>query len=106
MVQEVGIQNWKSIEESDLQEDLEAEWKEYTNILKHSDIHLNDQDDEFRWSRNKVTWMLIANIRYEDKIREDLGEECQWWWKVVWNLESPLKYKIFVWISLENRILT
>jgi hypothetical protein len=85
---------------------LVEEWTNYTNLLKHNAIVLKDQDDELKWSLNKSSWVLTTKLGYKAKINEGLGDVSQWWWKLVWKLACPLKIRIFLWISLANKILT
>jgi hypothetical protein len=36
----------------------------------------------------------------------DSMDERVWWWELICKLESPLKTRIFLWITLSNKILT
>ena len=34
------------------------------------------------------------------------GGEIQWWWKKLWQIQSPLKTVITKWLALSNKLLT
>jgi hypothetical protein len=39
-------------------------------------------------------------------MEEGLVKERVWWWFVVWKLECALKPTIFLWLALDDKILT
>ena len=57
-------------------------------------------------SKNKVLGVLITKLGFEARMVEDQRGDMLWWWKVVWNLENLFKTRIFLWLSLKNKILT
>jgi hypothetical protein len=49
---------------------------------------------------------VIAKTRCTAKMDEEVREEKIWWWKANWKLDSPLKTKFFLLLTLDNKILT
>jgi hypothetical protein len=71
----------------DLDREKVYEWNFYVRILT---------------SRNGEYTM---NLGYREKMEEEM-EGKSWWSSVVWKLESPFRAKIFMWLALDNKILT
>jgi hypothetical protein len=59
-----------------------------------------------KWSKNRGNSEYTAKLGYKAKMEKEMERETSWWWPVVWKLENPLKAKIFMWLALENKILT
>jgi hypothetical protein len=36
---------------------------------------------------------------------EDRGDRA-WWWRVIWKFKCPLKAQIFMWLAMNNKVLT
>jgi hypothetical protein len=52
---------------------------------------LEEHDDELKWSKNKVVWVLTTKLGYEAKIEEEIRDERLSRWRVIWKLESNFK---------------
>ena len=74
--------------------------------MKHDAINLSDQEDKFKWSKNKGSGIYTAKLGYATRMKEDDDGEKKWWWKNNWKLNFPLKTKTFLWLALSNKILT
>jgi hypothetical protein len=64
---------------------------------------LNDQEDKFKWSKNKGSWIYTTKLGYAAKMEENDEGEKKWWWKNNWKLKFPLKTRTFLWLALSTK---
>jgi hypothetical protein len=82
------------------------EWTNFTKGLVNVGIKLNDEEDNLMWSWDTKQGQVNAKLAYEVQVMEDMGEEPKFWYSKIWRWQIPLKVKLFVWLLLEQKILT
>jgi len=48
----------------------------------------------------------VPKLGYKALAQEGREDHYIWWWKIIWKLKFPPKYRIFMWPSLYNKALT
>ena len=67
-------------------------WNEYLRLLEINCVILEDDiKDKLIWTRNDEDGELTAKKGYEVSILEKFSGERAWWWKVLWECNSPIK---------------
>ena len=98
---------WKSSKQLGLEEGPREEWEEYVTMLKSNFIHLEEtREDKLVWTKNPVNGDFTAKLGYKTWAEEKFQGETKEWWKQLWKAKGPLKAKITLWQSLNNKILT
>ena len=59
-------------------------------------------EDIIKWSKNKETSKYITKLGYSSRVEELQSKEIVWWCKIVRNLESPPKSRLFLWLPWDN----
>jgi len=91
-----GREGWKSTDSLGLEGELVEEWNHYIELLLTNFISLDEEIlDEY-----------ITELGYK-ACREAMhvGPK-KWWWGYLWKFNSPLKYKITLWMALNNKFWT
>jgi hypothetical protein len=60
----------------------------------------------YLWSWDTKRGQVNANQAYKVQLLEDMEEEPMYWYNELWKWQLPLKVKLFIWLMLEQRILT
>jgi hypothetical protein len=81
------------------------EWINYTKGLVSVGTHLNDEKDILLWSWD-TKQEVNAKLTYKVQVMEGREVETKFWYSEIWEWKLPLKVKLFVWLLLEQRILT
>ena len=98
---------WKSSKDLGLEEGQKEEWEEYVSLLKSSFIHLEEEkDDKLVQTKNPVNGDFTAKQGYKIWAWEQHQGEKMNWWKKLWKAEGPLKDKLTLWLTLNNKLLT
>ena len=58
------------------------------------------------WTKNIINGDVMAKLGYTTWSLEKYQGEKLDWWKKVWKCEGPLKDKITLWLTLNNKLLT
>jgi len=45
-------------------------------------------------------------LGYKVICKDAVSEEPVWWWKKIWKYKYPLKTRIYMWLALDNKVLT
>ena len=98
--------NWKSTIFPNLNLQIQEEWNGYIQNLKACGFTLNYQDDILYWSWNTSDGSLFATLDYEAITTSLCSLGNNWWYRILWKWNLPLKLKLFGWCCLENKILT
>ena len=76
-------------------------------MLKSNFIYLEEaRGHKLVWTKNPVNGDFTAKLGYKTWAEENFQGETKEWWKQLWKAEGPLKAKITLWLSLNNKILT
>ena len=80
--------------------------KNYRNHLLHADIVLNEKIDELTWlGDDKSSLISVINV-YNTLSYKFWPEKVVGWRNQLWKWSCPLKLKLFIWLLLEDKILT
>jgi hypothetical protein len=102
----LSFTRWKKEESLGLEGELKEEWTNYIKGLVSSGIELNNEKDRLMWSWDTKKGQVNAKQAYKVQVLEDMEEETKYWYSEIWNWQLPLKVKLFIWLLLEQRILT
>lgn len=75
-----------------------------TQGLFDSTIKLKPQQDTLVWSRIPKNGLYTACLGYTTTFLAGHLEE-PWWWKKIWKIKAPMKARLFLWLSLSNKVL-
>ena len=89
-----------------LEGDLKYEWNNYVKGLVSLGIELNKDKYLLMWSWDTKSGQVSAKKAYEVQMMEVIETELVFWYNDLWKLQFPLKVKLFMWLLLEQRILT
>ena len=83
------------------------EWNRFLNLLVTNHVHLGSSPDKLVWTKNPKTRQFTARLGYQATMEEQAaGGEIHWWWKKLWQIQSPLKTIITKWLALSDKLLT
>ena len=97
-------QAWLSVEEMGFEEVDRILWERYTKSLHESHISLKDRKDNLLWSINVVGGNYVLGLDYRMIRKEDDLPNHEWWTKVIWKLQCPMKTKLLLWLALSRNI--
>jgi hypothetical protein len=103
----IGRSDWKSAEMLKM-EGVEVDiWHSYVAALKPNFILLNEEEEDYLfWSRDDKCGTFSAKKGYKVLAKEAFEGEVLWWWKFIWDQMLLIKYKILLWVTMENKVLT
>ena len=58
------------------------------------------------WTKNSINGDFTAKLGYKTWVGENFQGEMEEWCKQLWTAEGPLKAKVTLWLTLNNKILT
>lgn len=97
---------WPSAVSIDLPFPLGIEWELYRLRLIDSGIFLQNLPDRLIWSANTSLGTVTAPLAYEYLLVDSDDREVTGVDKLIWNNTLPLKIGCFIWLCLQNKILT
>jgi hypothetical protein len=98
--------SWKKAELLGLDGELREEWNFFLKGLIGSGFELNSDKDTLLWSWDTKGGQVSAKKAYEVQMMETVEVEQNFWYVDLWTWQLPLKVKLFIWLMLEQRILT
>lgn len=75
-------------------------------MLRCTDISLRHEDDAISWTWNKFLGVITIKFAYEALVEQNVKAYPKWWFTTIWKLQIPVKIILFVWLSLQDRILS
>jgi hypothetical protein len=99
-------QSWVHSVELGLEADFADEWDSYRRHLIDSGIKLVDMPDELIWTGGDKSGQITVKNVYEALSNKIWNYKIGGWRRIMWTWDCPLKLKLFVWLSVENKILT
>jgi hypothetical protein len=92
---------------SDLQLNLEhwAEWDNFAQLLKDSGVYLKAKADSLLWTGGDRSDRITAKNVYNALAAFSWNTSIASWRQRIWKASCPLKYKLFSWLMLENKLL-
>ena len=85
--------------------EMAYEWNKYFTGLRHRRIRLFEAEYSIVWSWENEEYVSAKSL-YEAISYICTNYNKKWWYKKIWKWHLPLKLKCFLWLCLENRILT
>jgi hypothetical protein len=85
---------------------LAEEWEDYQKALCHAGIQLRNNCDELCWVGGDSSGRISAKNIYLALAKTFWPNPVEGWRKHLWKWDLTPKIKLFIWLSLENRILT
>jgi hypothetical protein len=98
--------SWKKDEILGLVGEQKEEWNNFIKGLVGSGFDLNSDKDTLLWSWDTKGGQVNAKQAYEVQMMENVEVEPNYWYVELWTWQLPLKVKLFIWLMLEQRILT
>lgn len=89
-----------------LSSSLGCEWDDYCGRLSKAGIMLNDESDRLVWSYNPTQGIVTAELAYKMMLEEVGGDPISGIRKFLWSSKLPFKVACFIWLCLDNKILT
>ena len=84
---------------------MAEEWDSYRRHLIDSGIKLMDRPDELIWIGGDKSGQITVKNVYEALSNKIWNYKIGGWRIIMWTWDFPLKLKLFVWLSTENKIL-
>lgn len=82
------------------------EWSSFLKYLSSVGIELSEFDESIVWFRDKKRGFPTVKLLYEALLEESIDLASKWQYKRIWKVILPLKIKYFLWIAIENKLLT
>jgi hypothetical protein len=54
------------------------------------------------WAKNKALGVYTAKEGYSALVEFNIQEKA-WWWIKIWQVKTPKKTKLFMWLVLRNK---
>jgi len=97
---------WKSGEELGLVGNNAEEWEAYQKAMCYARIQLQNKIDELIWAGGDSTERISAKNIYLALAKTFWPNPVGGWHEHIWKWDLIPKINLFLWLSLENRILT
>lgn len=83
-----------------------VEWQSYTNGLTHVGIVLNEYLDTMVWENEGVDGTVSTVEAYTYYVEMNRHQPSQWWHSPLWQWEVQVKIKLFIWLGINNCLMT
>jgi hypothetical protein len=97
---------WKSSGDLDLIGNLVVEWIAYYKALIHSGIQLQSKEESLILTGGDHSGVINDKNVYNALAKEYWSTQIIGWQRQFWNWDLARKIKLFMWLALENKILT
>jgi hypothetical protein len=97
---------WLDSEDLGLAGDLALEWEMFRRALIDSGVQLLDRPDVLKWTGGDYSGQLTVKNVYNAIATKQWIKTIGGWRKKLWLWDCPQKIKLFVWLVVENKILT
>jgi hypothetical protein len=101
----IWAQGWWNVNDLNMIGDWAIEWNNFTKSLQRVHVRLSDSEDELVWRRNVVGGNCSTKLGYDALFGPRENDEV-WWWKKIWKVKGPPKSILFMWIYINNKVLT
>jgi hypothetical protein len=102
----LSVANWYTNLELGLTSKLASEWDTFRSNLSATGILPTDNHDEIRWTGGDGTCNITTNNLYNALVVEMWQKNDDLVKRRIWSWGCPLKLKLFIWLLLEDKILT
>lgn len=83
-----------------------SEWDGYILRLQTAGITVSKEPDCLVWDWKDSNEDISAQRAYDFLVQDRVSRSNCWWFKYLWHWRIPLKLSCFMWLCLENRVLT
>ena len=97
---------WYTADDINIAIDWKVLWEEFTSNLEGARIRINSCSDRLVWDYNHVDGSITANLIYDSIVYASSPPIGCPLLALVWSGIMPLKISCFIWLTLENKILT
>lgn len=98
---------WRSAVDLNLPPRWHMDWGHYVSLLAFSGIRLNDSADKLVWDSPVSKGFMSVRSAYNTMAYFGLNPpSMSWWHHRLWRWNLPVKNKCFLWLCLQNKILT
>jgi len=98
-------QGWRSALSLGLNGDYVDLLGNYISSLRNGHIILPDREDELVWQKEPLG-SYTPKFGYIALNIDPIQQNPRWWWKGLWKMKCPQKFKIYMCVALNNRIPT
>jgi hypothetical protein len=98
--------HWKSSVDLEFSGNLAAEWNVYCRALILAGIQLHSKEDSLIWIGGDLSGLITIGNFYNALAKEYWLTPITGWRKQIWSWDIAYKLKLFIWLALENKILT
>jgi hypothetical protein len=98
--------HWKTSEEIGLSGNLAVEWDAYCRELSGVGVQLQNQEDALIWTGGDRSGCLNVKNIYLALAKKKWLNVIGGWRRHMWKWDMAQKIKLFIWLSIENKILT
>lgn len=88
-----------------LEEDFADTWNRFLGGLEGSHTRLMEVCNEVVRVKNKTAGDHTTKERYNALMESEI-QESVWLWTKIWQVKTPKKTKLFMWLVLRNKIPT
>ena len=99
-------QYWYMAEDLCIAGEWKIAWDNYTRVLEYGRIRLNCQSDYLVWDHNKSDGSVSAKLVYDCIVQSSSSLTGKRLLALIWSGILPKKISCFVWLAMENKILT
>jgi hypothetical protein len=85
---------------------LAIEWNSFCKALIDSGIHLQPRDDFLIWTGGDHSGILTVKNVYNAMEKKFWPQQIAGWRRQMWSWDLAYKIKLFIWLAVENKILT
>jgi hypothetical protein len=100
------LSTWINSLDMDLIGDLAAEWDRFRRALQASSVSLSENEDELLWIGGDSSGSLSKKNVYVALISTLNQLTLTGWRNRLWKWNIHQKIKLFLWLAVENKILT
>jgi hypothetical protein len=98
--------HWIRSNELGITGELAEEWEHYRKALIGSGAFIQDKVDELMWTGGDNSGFLSVKNAYNALLSTLRMQPVGGWRLKLWKWDLPLKIKLFIWLAVENKILS
>jgi hypothetical protein len=98
--------NWLTSVDLELFRHLKEEWHAYRCALINNGVILQEKPDSLKWTGGDLSGQVTVKNVYLASEKLKWNYKIGGWRKALWSWDCPLKIKLFIWLLVENKILT
>jgi hypothetical protein len=100
------LSNWKDSEELELTWELSTKWLQFRWALQAAGVIVTGNEDELIWTGGNTSGVISVKNVYEALLSTQNLPLITSWRIQMWKWNIPQKIKRFLWLAVNNKILT